>query len=155
MNKSMNESVGSAEQRCDRTRRSLEGERGVAAVEFALILPLLLMLALGTTTLCHAFLMRFLMHSAAYDAARTCALAKTPNSLCVASIVNNKLQNVMKACKSGIQQPAPSSPLQPLAGVNSLEVELKCEFVGGIGRKFLEKHGLKIATITARAAMPY
>ena len=129
----------------------------MATVEFALILPLLLILALATTTLCHAFLTRFLMHSAAYDAARSCALARTGNdSTCVTGILNAKLQKVTMACEGGIKpQVTPKSLGQPLEGVTSLEVELKCDFIGGIGRGYLQKHGLKIATITARAAMPY
>jgi hypothetical protein len=147
----------SAAERCaSRIAKRREGERGVATVEFALILPLLLILALGTTTLCHAFLTRFLMHSAAYDAARTCALARTNNdSTCVAGILSNKLQKVTMACEGGIKPQVTPKNLQGLEGVTSLEVELKCDFIGGIGRGYLQKHGLKIATITARAAMPY
>ena len=149
----MEKSERSAVSRCaSRARRS---ESGVATVEFALILPLLLILVLGTATLCHAFIMRFLMHSAAYDAARACALEKPFNTGCPAKIVSEKLKNVKMACDGPMGPYIDPPPAWGLQGVNVLAVRLECNFIGGVGAGYLKKQGWKIATITARAAMPY
>lgn len=139
-------------------RRRRDRQRGVATVEFALILPLLLVLVLGTMTLAHAVITRFLMHSAAYDAARTCALARNYTQGCVMTVVNSKLKTTKTAdwCNGGIT-PNVDNPLAGggLEGVNVLQVQLQCQFIGGVGTGYLKKHGLTIATITARAAMPH
>jgi hypothetical protein len=127
----------------------------VAAVEFAFVLPLLLALVLGTATLGHAVLVRFLMHSAAYDAARTCALARQTSAACASSVVKAKLSNTaMKWCDNF--QLTTADPIQPgLPTVNTFEVRLSCSFIGGVGTNYLKKHGLSITSINARAAMPH
>ena len=131
-------------------------EQGVATVEMAFVLPILLMLTLGTATLAHAVITRFLMHSAAYDAARTCALARVTTPACVTSVISQKLALTTKWCTDGVKPKVFTPPAGPgLESVNVLEVQLTCDFVGGVGTKYLSQRGLTIATITARAAMPY
>jgi Flp pilus assembly protein TadG len=52
-------------------------ERGAAAVEFALILPVLLVLVLGIVEFGHAFQVQAQLSSAARDGARSAALGNT------------------------------------------------------------------------------
>jgi Flp pilus assembly protein TadG len=129
----------------------------VATVEMAFVLPILLVLTLGTATLAHAVITRFLMHSAAYDAARMCALARTATQACVMNVVHEKLAKTKTEswCNSGIQGVVSDPAALGLEAVNVLQVELRCDFVGGVGTKYLAQRGLTIATITARAAMPH
>jgi len=137
-------------------REGTKAERGVATVEMAFVLPILLALVLGTTTLGHAVITRFLMHSAAYDAARTCALGRAFTSACVTNVVNEKLKDMTKWCSNGIRAASVTDQsVQGLEGVNVLAVRLQCDFVGGVGTTYLKQHGLSITVINAYAAMPH
>ena len=129
-------------------------EEGVAAVEMAFVLPLLLVLILGTATLGHAVLVRFLLHSAAYDAARTCALARQTTAACASPLIKTKLGSTLNWC-STFQVAAVDQPVPGLPTVSTFEVRLTCAFSGGVGAGFLKSHGLVITTINARAVMPH
>jgi Flp pilus assembly protein TadG len=57
---------------------SQNSERGAAAVEFAILLPLLLMLVLGTIEFGRAYNAQITLTNAARDGVRVMAIAKTP-----------------------------------------------------------------------------
>jgi Flp pilus assembly protein TadG len=59
-------------------RRNLRGERGASAVEFAFIVPLLLVLALGIVEFGHAFQVQGTLSAAAREGVRTMALQNDP-----------------------------------------------------------------------------
>jgi Flp pilus assembly protein TadG len=65
---------GTPEWRRHRTARRLLGERGAAAVEFALVVPVLLVLLLGIFECSKAFSGQATLSAAAREAARTMAL---------------------------------------------------------------------------------
>ncbi len=134
----------------------------MAALEFALILPALLLVILGTVTLAHAFIVRFMLSSAAYDAARTCTLAQKATQGCASQMVTKKLGNTLKWCSnSNVNVVASDTPEpgfvdpngQPL--VSAFEVRVSCDFTGGVGTGFLKSKGIIIASLQARAVMPH
>jgi Flp pilus assembly protein TadG len=60
-------------------RRPVHGERGASAVEFAFILPLLILLVLGIAEFGHAFLVQGTLSAAAREGVRAMALRNDPN----------------------------------------------------------------------------
>jgi Flp pilus assembly protein TadG len=58
--------------------RRLRGERGASAVEFALIVPLLIMLVLGIAEFGHAFQVQGTLSAAAREGVRAMALQNSP-----------------------------------------------------------------------------
>lgn len=135
--------------------RRRQRQEGAAALEFALVLPILLMLLLGTIALGHGLVLRFLLSSAAYDAARVCTLARQPTATCAKTVVNNKLGGLTKWCKT-LHVTAQTSPAAGFAAVNALGVELDCGCSGVISTAaYLGQHGLLYGNIKVRAVMPY
>ena len=72
--------------RCRSVRRPIvalglrESRRGAAMVEFALTLPLLLIIVLGTIESCSMLHLKQTLHIAAYEAARVALVPKTTNA---------------------------------------------------------------------------
>jgi len=110
---------------------------------------------LGTATLGHAFVVRFLLSSGAYDAARSCALANQPNTNCARAIVLRKLGTMAKWCNNNPNVEATPAPEVGFTDVHSLEVKVNCSYRGTVGTGFLKSHGIVIANLRARAVMPY
>lgn len=131
------------------------GEQGAAALEFALVMPVLLMILIGIAVLGHAMMVRFMLNGAAYDAARTCSLQRMPTSACVTGIVKKKLGKTLKWCSSW--KAVPKTTKEPgLVEVYSLEVSVDCIYGGIIASKsYHASHGLTLGTLRARASMPY
>lgn len=130
-------------------------EQGAAALEFALVLPILLMLLLGTIAIGHGLVLRFLLSSAAYDAARVCTLGRKPTPACARSVVDKKLGGLTKWCKT-LQVTAQSTPAAGFAAVNALGVELDCNCSGVISTAaYLGQHGMLFGNVKVRAVMPY
>lgn len=130
-------------------------EEGAAALEFALVLPVLLILLLGTISVGHGLVLRFLLSSAAYDAARTCALKKTPTTACANQAVANKLKGLQKWCSS-TNVKVQGTQAQGFTAVNSVEVELDCQYTGIISTAaYLGTHGMLFGNVRAKAVMPY
>jgi len=148
--------------RRERASRRSRREAGVAALEFALILPALLLVVLGTVTLAHAFIVRFMLSSAAYDAARTCTLARKATQGCARDMVVKKLGNTLKWCSNNNvdvyahddDEPAFKGP-DGQCLVKAFEVRVSCDFTGGVGTGFLKSKGIVIAALQARAVMPH
>ncbi len=66
-------------QRVDRNRR-LHARQGVAAVELAFVLPVLLVLVFGTIEICQRIFLRQSLVIAAYEGARLAARRNTTNT---------------------------------------------------------------------------
>ncbi|GAB3350947.1 TadE/TadG family type IV pilus assembly protein [Modestobacter lapidis] len=93
--------------------RRLHGERGASAVEFALIVPLLIVLVLGIAEFGHAFSVQGTLSSAAREGARAMAL-----------------QNDQAAAKAAVRTAA--STLSP--GITDAQVAItpaSCPLTGG------------------------
>jgi Flp pilus assembly protein TadG len=67
-----------------RSRPSRQKRRGVASVEFAIVLPVLLILVFGTIEICQRIFLRQSMVIAAYEGARLAARRNSENSDVVA-----------------------------------------------------------------------
>ena len=77
-----------------RSSRRCEGQRGAAAVEFALILPILVMLVFGIVEFAIAYNRQQGLHAAAREGARLASLPQTTNSE-VISRVQSSLSGVL------------------------------------------------------------
>lgn len=138
--------------------RGRRDEAGIAALEFALVLPILLSLILGIISIGHGLVVRYVLSSAAYDAARACAMERRVNSACAAPIVMDRLTQAGGAlwCNGmpTVTVPAPQ-PEVNLITVQRAVVEVDCAYRGIIGQGFLQQEGFALFNIRARAAMPY
>jgi Flp pilus assembly protein TadG len=138
-----------------RSRRRRQGEEGAAALEFALVLPILLILLLGTIAIGHGLVLRFLLSSAAYDAARTCTLARQATSSCARKVVENKLGGLTQWCSS-LQVTTSNTKAAGYDTVNALQVDLNCSYSGIVSTAaYLDSNGPLIGNIKTRAVMPY
>ena len=144
-----------------RFRRRGRHQRGSVSLEMALLLPILLVLVVGLATVGHALIVRFLLSSAAYDAARKCTLRGTPTLGCANKNTKAKLgPALLKWCKS-FQVQTPSQANRACATpvcswpVRTFEVRVGCDYAGIMSRQFLTQNKITIATLRARAAMPY
>jgi Flp pilus assembly protein TadG len=63
------------------TKRGLRGERGAVAVEFAIILPVLILLILGSMDLGHRYYLQYLTSNASREGARYAAKYTVTNTL--------------------------------------------------------------------------
>ena len=96
------------------TRRRLRGERGASAVEFAMIVPLLIALVLGVAEFGHAFSVQGTLSAAAREGARAMAL-----------------QNDQTAARAAVRGAAPT--LSPaLTNAQIAITPAACPLTGGI-----------------------
>jgi len=128
---------------------------GAVALEMALVTPILLLLILGISTIGHAMVVRFMLSSAAYDAARSCTLERTPTVKCARELIHKKMGATKKWCISGPSVKAVVAKQPGFITVNAFEVKVECNYGGHIGKAYLAKSSLIIATLHARASMPY
>jgi Flp pilus assembly protein TadG len=139
----------------DKLQRWLRGEEGASALEFALVLPALLILLIGTVVIGHGLVLRFMLDSAAYDAARTCTLQRKATSGCARAVVNKKLGGFQKLCNS-LQVSGAVTQAQGFTAVSSMEVKIDCAYRGLISSAaYLGSNSLLFGTIRVRAVMPY
>lgn len=137
------------------TAATQDAEQGAAALEFTLTLPVFLVMLLGTISIGHGMVVRYLLNSAAYDAARACALQRIPTSACANTVVKNKLGSAVKWCAGAPKVTATTAPNPDLDAVRTLEVNIDCTYGGIIASSYLQTHGLWVKSIQAKAAMPY
>jgi hypothetical protein len=113
------------------------------------------MLLLGTIAIGHGLVLRFLLSSAAYDAARTCTLARQATSSCARTVVNSKLGGLTQWC-STLQVSTSSAKAAGYQTVNALQVDLNCSYGGIVSTAaYLGSHGMLFGNIRVRAVMPY
>ncbi len=120
----------------------------------ALLLPVLLLLVMGVATIGHAMTVRFMLSSAAYDAARTCTLQGTPTSICARTMMKRKLGKSMNWCNT-LQVNIKKTKEPGYTAVMSFEVSSACAYKGPMASKFLAQNKLHVITLRARASMPY
>lgn len=128
-----------------------DDERGVAALEFALTLPILLVLVVGLVTVGHSLTARYMLNSAAYDAARTCSLARQPTDTCASAVVNEKLRGGAGWCSTIDVQTSDEATTLP--SVKTFDVKVDCAYTGVFGDAVTMIDN--IGNVQARAAMPY
>lgn len=141
-------------------RPSPKKEEGIAAVEMALVLPLFLLLVTGLCTLGHAMIIRYVMNTAAYAGARECGLRRTLTPSCIQQVVDQEMGAFASACARQVRATStvssnPGATGLPFTTVNTLQVDLTCDFTGGVGLGFLQRMGILNRAITVRASMPF
>ena len=139
------------ERRIQNRRR---GERGAVSLEMALLLPILLLLVLGLATLGHAMTVRFMLSSAAYDAARLCTLSGKQSQACAKAAMTKKLGKSINWCKP-LNVTGKMYTEAGYTDVKSFEVNATCAYKGAVGTKFLASYKITLVTLRARAVMPY
>ena len=123
-------------------------------MEFALVLPLMLLFATGITSLGHACIVRYQLANAAYAAARECTLLRTPSTDCAYNHAMQRLSDAKNAC-AGHDVTVTTAKLSLAGDVNVFEVKASCPFNGGAGLGYLNANNIKIGTITVTVQMPY
>ncbi|MCA9665370.1 MAG: pilus assembly protein [Myxococcales bacterium] len=151
-----------------RTRRGRgrDNERGIAALEFVLVLPLLVAMLYAGVTFGQAIYARYQLASAANESARACALESTDMATCEQH-VRQKIASVAHWCGggggdgdaggstgSGVQVSVSRRALAGLRHVDAIHIEIHCAFVGSVGRKLLKKHGVTLINLNTSATMP-
>jgi Flp pilus assembly protein TadG len=128
-----------------RTRRAAEGDRGAAAVEFALVLPLLLLLVFGIVDFGRALNAQIMVSQAAREGARWNALGASPTEIA---------QRV-----SAAGQPLSLSPTSavycgtnPASQVGSVTISYTFHYVTPIGA-LMHLAGMRTMTITSTGVM--
>ncbi|MGY5884690.1 TadE/TadG family type IV pilus assembly protein [Modestobacter lacusdianchii] len=126
-----------------RPARRLFGERGAAAVEFALVVPLLLLLLVGIMEFSKAFNTQATLAAAAREGARTIATAGTAASAL----------SIVQSAAGSLGVPTSAISITPLTCVGAaagttvtVTVTHRQTFLGGV----LGSSGI---TLTGRAAM--
>ncbi len=139
-------------------KRSASDERcrddGAAALEFALTLPLLIMLIIGLFSIGHGLVVRYMLSSAAYDAARTCTLSRNPTAGCAQAIITQRFGSAQTWC-NGIVVNVTNGPQPGFTAVNTMDVRATCNYRGVFAPAVMQEHGITLTSINARSAMPY
>ena len=140
-----------------------DSESGMAAVELALVMPLLLLLIFGMYTIGMALYTKHQMASFVQAAARRCALADASGP----SDCNSKIQKLLESQPSVrnwlisqcSDEPFPTSTKEEIDRTEGGDrvwawgVQLSCQFVGGFQGELLGD--LSITRLSASALVPY
>ncbi len=124
-------------------------QRGAVSVEFALGLPVLVMIILGGVHFGMVLKTRAQLGDATNLAARAAGIARTANAAQVKATVQNRL-GVASGC-TNLAVTAVS--VQDALGGRRIEVTSSCQVTTGIGGALLGFLGA--AEISVRASMPY
>jgi hypothetical protein len=138
----------------DRSKSKRQHEAGTVSLEFALVVPLLMVLIFATVTLGHALYVRHKLSDVAATIARSCVLEVGGGQRCYA-IANQLVAESNQWCGGGVGVTIQAVPMQGLRHVYGLKVRLDCRFVGGFGREYLRASNITIADFTVSALMPY
>jgi len=127
-------------------------QHGAATLEFALVVPIFLLLAAGTITLGHALIVRSELSSAAMVAARAGALTGRRDQASAQNLILRQLGADARACV----------PLQVIVGQivlldsqRSFQVTLDCPFGGGVGSSVMVALGIPPPRMVVSATMPF
>lgn len=107
--------------------RLRESDRGAAAVEFAIVVPILLILLLGIIDFGRLFFVQISLKSATMEGARAGSLGYTSSQ--IDSIVQQSASGVVGVARSGLSEVDVSvSPGQCDVGVQSIDVTAGVDF---------------------------
>lgn len=151
----MRATTDATRRRALRTDRSATGrdEQGIVAVEFALVLPLLVLIVMSAVTFGQALHARYMLVAAADETARACVLDQATGAACQQH-ARARLARLSGYCG----QLAVNLSTDQLAGLqhtDALRVEVTCPFVGGVATGFLRRFHIAITQLHAVATMPY
>jgi len=130
--------------------------RGSATVEFALILPALLLIMMGMFTVGNYLTTRYHLTAAANQAARACSYpdSQIPNRLvCVQQEVGNRTPDYVRR-RCPLLQPDPTIRDLPDVPVQVLHVQITCGYQPAIGGAFMAQVGIAFPPLITQGAMP-
>jgi Flp pilus assembly protein TadG len=131
--------------------RRAGGQRGAVALEFALVVPLFLLLVAGIGTIGHALALRYQLSDAAMVAARGLSLSGKNDVGTAEGIVRTRLGGAAESC-GALQLTVDTLPLS--GGSRALRVALACEFKTGIALGLLRAAGVPALHLAVSAATP-
>lgn len=122
-------------------------QQGAAAIEFVLIMPVLLVLMAGTITLGLATYAKYRLADSTMVASRQCALQAGVNcSAAVNAAFASRWANAASVCAGGVQTIGVSS------ASSIVSVQSRCNFIGGVMQQYL---GMPQIELNASAATPF
>lgn len=129
--------------------RNPRGERGAVSVEFAMLLPLFLILLVGGVHFGRVLSTRHRLSDAVGYATRAAAIRRITNAGAIRGILEARLGGARADC-STLNVTATTS-VDP-AGLSRLEVSVTCTLAAGFGQALLGPVGPD--NLTVSAAMP-
>lgn len=130
--------------------------RGSATVEFALILPALLLILAGMFTIGNYLTARYHLTAAANQAARACSYPddQIPNRLvCVQQEVENRTPEFVRR-RCALLQPQPTIQQLPDVPVQVLHVTITCGYQPAILGGFMNTVGIPFPVLITQGTMP-
>jgi Flp pilus assembly protein TadG len=132
--------------------RSRRQQRGAVALEFALVLPLFLLVVAGTGTIGQALVLRYQLSDAAMVASRSLALGGTADTGAAGVIVRSRLGKAADRCAT-LQLAVETASF--MGGARALRVALTCNFKVGLAEGLLRTAGLSPLHLAVSAATPF
>ena len=126
-------------------------ERGVASLEFALVVPIFLLIFAATATIGHALTVRYRLSDAAMVASRNAVITNRFDQPTAMSVVRARLGTSLNVCQP---QVTPATVTLP-GGGRAFQVTVQCPFTGGVATGLLRSVGIQTPTLQAIAATPY
>lgn len=138
--------------------RDPAGERGGAAIEFALVLPIFLLLVVAMLFLGQALSVRAALAGAVYSAARTCTLGRDPTQACANRVVTRRMGVVATGQCDNLTVTAANQAEPGFNGVGAVQafqVTASCAQSGWFSRMLQAQTGSRITNVRALAVMPF
>ncbi|MBK6846627.1 MAG: pilus assembly protein [Proteobacteria bacterium] len=138
--------------------RSASCEHGGAAIEFAMVLPLFVLLLIGMLHFGLVLTTRYALVGAVYGAARTCTLARDPTQGCAqAAIAAQMAFNAGGPCGT-LNVVAANADVAGYDGANAVRafaVTATCSGGWALSAPFRAEVGASLDRFGARAVIPY
>ena len=128
------------------------GRRGAVTLEFALVVPTFLLIAMAMITFGHAAVVRSEMSNAAMVAARTGVLSGRRDQGSAQNTVTRLLGNDANACG---QVGVSVNDVLLVNGQRTFAVTVQCNFRAGLTRLLASSFGIQLPPLIVRASMPF
>lgn len=127
-------------------------QRGAVALEFALVLPLFLLLVAGTGMIGHALVLRYQLSDAVMVASRALAFGGKPEVGAASAIVRSRLGKAADNC-GALQLNVDMVSFSSTA--RAVRVALACNLKVGIAEGLLRAAGIPRVNLAVSAATPF
>ena len=131
--------------------RNRNKQRGAASLEFALVVPIFLLIFAATATIGHALTVRYRLSDAAMVASRNAVITGRFDQPTALSIVRDRLGTSVQVCAP---QVFPTTVALP-GGGRAFQIRAECPFTGGVAAGLLRSVGIAQPQLQAIAATPY
>jgi len=138
--------------------RSASCEHGGAAIEFALVLPIFVLLLLGMLTFGVVLTTRYALAGAVFGAARTCTLARDPTQACARGAIAAQMAFAGAGPCGTLDVVAANADVAGYNGANAVRafaVTATCSRPWALSAPFTAVVGESLNRFSARAVVPY